>query len=147
MREPGIAVSAEVPLQDSAVLGAIEERAPGLQLAHPVGRLLGVQLRHAPVVDVLPAAHGVREMDLPAVALVHVGERRGDPALGHHRVRLAQERLADQAHRDLGRGGLDGRAQARSARADHQHVVLVGLDLGGQRILQSRITPIEQSRM
>ena len=98
-----IAVAAEVALQDAAVLGAVEHRAPGLELAHAVGRFLGVQLGHAPVVEVLAAAHRVGEVDLPVVALVDVGQRRGDAALGHHRVRLAEQRLADQADRDARR--------------------------------------------
>ena len=72
VRQPRIAVAAEVALQDAAVLRAVEDRAPGLQLAHAVGRLLGVQLGHAPVVEVLAAAHRVGEVDLPAVAIVDV---------------------------------------------------------------------------
>ena len=59
MREPRIPVAAEVSLKDAAVLRAIEQRAPGFELAHAVGRFLGVQLGHAPVVDVLAAAHRV----------------------------------------------------------------------------------------
>ena len=53
-------------------------------------------------------------------------ERRRDPALGHHRVRLAEQRLADERgpRAVLGRG--DRRAQAGAARADHEHVVLRG---------------------
>ena len=148
VRKARITVAAEVALQDPPVLGAVEERAPGLQLPDPVRRLLGVQLGHAPVVHVLAAPHRVGEVHPPAVALVDVGERRGDSALGHHGVRLAEERLAHQAHRDARCRRLDRRAQARAAGADHQHVVLVRLVPGGhaQKILQSRITPIEQSR-
>ena len=100
MGEPRIPVPAEVALQDAAVFGAIEHRAPGLELADPVGRFLRVQLRHPPVVHVLAAAHRVGEMDLPVVAIVDVGERRGDAALGHHGVRLAQQRFADEPDRD-----------------------------------------------
>ena len=37
-------------------------------------------------------------------AVGDVAERRGDPALGHDRVGLAEERLADEA--DVGAGGL-----------------------------------------
>ena len=110
--EPRIAVAAEVALEDAAVLGAIEDRAPRLELADAVGRFLRVQLRHAPVVDVLAAAHRVGEVDLPVVAVVDVGQRRGDAAFGHHRVRLAEQRLADQADRDARRRTL------RSPRAD-----------------------------
>ena len=86
-----------------------------------------MQLRHAPVVDVLAAAHGVGEVDLPVIALVHVGQRRGDAALGHDGVRLAQQRFADQADRNAGRRSLDGRPQARSAGSDDEHVVFVRL--------------------
>ena len=147
VREARIAVPAEVALEDAAVLGAIEEGAPGLQLAHARRRFLRVQLGHPPGVQVLAAAHGVGEVDLPVVALVDVGQRRRDPALRHHRVRLSQERLAHQPDREACRRGLDGCTQPGSSRADHQHVVLVGLGADGQTILQSRQTPIEQSRM
>ena len=40
VREPRVGVPAEVALADPAVLGAVEQRAVGLQLPHPVGRLL-----------------------------------------------------------------------------------------------------------
>ena len=88
VREPRIAMAAEIPLEDAPVLRPIEHRAPGLELANPVGRLFRVQLRHAPVVDVLPAPHGVGEVDLPVVAVVDVGHRRRNAAFGHHSVRL-----------------------------------------------------------
>ena len=114
--QPGILVPAEVALEDAAVGGAVEQRAPRLQLAHPVRRLLRVQLGHAPVVDVLPAAHGVGEVHLPAVAVVHVGQRRRDPALGHHGVRLPQQRLADEPHRRRPRRTRRSRPGARRRR-------------------------------
>ena len=58
-----------------------------------------------------------------------VAERRGDAALGHHGVRLAEERLADEPDaRPLG-ARLDRRPQPRAARADDEHVVLVRLVL------------------
>jgi hypothetical protein len=86
--QPGILVAAEVALKDAAIRRAVEQGAPGFQLPHPVRRLLGVQLRHAPVVDVLATAHRVGEVHPPAVPVVHVAERGRDPTLGHHRVRL-----------------------------------------------------------
>jgi hypothetical protein len=108
-----------------------------------------VQLRHAPVVEHLAAAHRVAEMNLPVVLRPDVTERRGDPALRHDRVRLAQERLADQPHRDALRRGLDRGTQPGAAGADHQNVVLVCLVIliRHQMILRSRMTPIETSRM
>ena len=128
--EARVAVAAEVTLQDAAVLGAIEDRAPGLELAHAIGRLLGVQLGHPPVVQVLAAAERVGEVHLPAVAIVDVGHRRRHPPLGHDRVGLAEQRLADEADGDTRRGSLDRRAQPRAAGANDQDVVLVRLIVG-----------------
>ena len=109
VRQPGVFVPAEVALQDATVRGAIEQRAPRLQFAHALRRLLGVQLGHAPVVHVLAAAHGVGEMHLPIVARVHVRQGRGDAALGHHRVGLAEQRFTNQANGQPGGRSLDGR--------------------------------------
>jgi hypothetical protein len=148
--QPGVAVTAEVALQDATVLGPVEERAPALQLQHALGRLLGVELGHAPVVQHLAATHGVSEVDLPVVLRPHVAEGRRDAALGHHGVGLAEERLADQrGARSLGRG-LDGGADPGAPRPHDDDVVLVRLVSvfqRHQRILRSRITPIDTSRM
>ena len=97
--QAGVAVAAEVALEDAAVLGAVEERAPALELVDPVGRLLGVELRHAPVVEHLAAAHGVAEVDLPVVLGPDVAHGGGHAALGHDGVRLAEQRLADERRR------------------------------------------------
>ena len=56
-----------------------------------------------------------------------LAERRGDAAFGHDRVRLAEQRLADEADRHAGGRGLDGRPQARAAGADDEDVVFVCL--------------------
>src|SRR5205814_1423245 len=63
VRQAGIAMPAEVTLQDAAGLGAIEHGAPGFQFAHARRRFLGVQLGHAPVVDVLSASHRVGKVN------------------------------------------------------------------------------------
>ena len=144
--KPRVPVSAEITLEDTAVGGPIEHRAPRLELADAIRRLLRVQLRHAPVVHVLAAAHRVGEMHLPAVAIVDVGERRGDAAFRHHRVRLAEKRLADESDRRAAGRGLDCRPQPRPACADHEHVVVVGLVLRHQRIRMSDHTPMEHKR-
>ena len=91
VREARVLVTAEVALEDAAVRGPVEERAPRLELAHAVRRFPRVQLGHPPVVDVLAAAHRVGEVHLPAVAIVDVGERRRHAAFGHDGVRLAEE--------------------------------------------------------
>ena len=127
--QAGVAVATEVALEDQAVLGPVEQGAPVLELADPVGRLLGVQLGHAPVVEHLAAAHGVAEVDLPAVLVVDVAQGRGHAALGHHGVGLAQQRLAHQRGAQALGPGLDGGPQPGAAGADDDDVELVGLVL------------------
>ena len=124
MRQPRIFVSAEIALQDSAIGRPVEHCSPRFQLAHARRRFLRVQLGHAPVIDILPAAHGIGEMDFPIVAVVHIGQRGGDAAFGHYGVGLAEEALANQAHRNAGGRGLDGGAQPGATGADDQHLVL-----------------------
>jgi hypothetical protein len=129
VREARVFVAAEVSLEDAAVLGAIEDRAPLLELVHAVGRLHRVELRHAPLIQVATPLHRVAEVDLPVVLGLDVAQRGGDAPFGHDGVRLAEERLAHEAHAEPGRGRLDGRAQTCAARADDQDVVLVRLVL------------------
>ena len=116
-------VAAEIALRNLALLGAIEHGAPGLEFPHARGSFLGVELGHAPVVDVLAAAHGIGEVDFPVVAVINVAHRRRHAALGHDGVRLAEERFADEADGDAGGGGFDGRAESGTARADDEDVV------------------------
>jgi hypothetical protein len=59
MSQPRIPVPAEVALQNLAVFRSVEQRAPCFQFADALRRFLCMQLRHAPVVQVLAAAHGV----------------------------------------------------------------------------------------
>jgi hypothetical protein len=146
VRETGVCVAAEVALEDPAIRRAVHHGAPCFQLANPFGRLLRVQLRHAMIVQVLTATHGVREVDLPVVALVDVRESGGDAAFGHHRVRLAQQRLRDDRDRYVHRRRLDRGAQAGAAGADDDDVVFVRFVLRHQRILQSVKTPIDSMR-
>ncbi len=121
--EAGIAVAAEISLEDLAVGCAVENRPPGLEFTHALWRFAGVEFGHPPVVDVLASAHGVREMDFPVVALIDVGEGGRDTALGHDRVRFPEQGLAHEADRDPLRPRFDGRAEARAPRADDQDVV------------------------
>src|SRR6516165_12727682 len=57
VRKARIFVAAEVPLQNPAILGAIEHRAPRLELTHTSRRFLCVQLSHAPIIYILAASH------------------------------------------------------------------------------------------
>src|SRR5579864_2050328 len=102
MGKAGVAMATEVALADQAVRCPVEESSPLLQFPHPFGSLLGVQLRHPPVIEQLAAAHGVAKMDLPVVLGPQVAHRSSDAALGHDRVSLAQKALA--YHRRLRAG-------------------------------------------
>ncbi len=133
VRQPRVAVAAEITLENFPVLRAVKNRAPGFEFMDARRGFLGVQFGHAPVVDVLAAAHRVGEMDLPVVAVVHVAQRRRHAALSHDRVRLAKERFADQPDFHARRRGLDGRAQTRAARADDEHVVFKCFVIVGHR--------------
>jgi hypothetical protein len=57
------------------------------------GRFLGVQLGHAPVVQVLAAAHRVGEVHRQLSRSSTLRHRRRHAALGHDGVRLAEQRL------------------------------------------------------
>ena len=128
--QPGEAVAPEVTLEDEPIGGAVEERPPLFELADTVGRLLGMELGHAPVVEHLPAPHGVPEVHLPVVVGVDVAESGRDPSLGHDRVGLAEERLAHEGGAQAAGLGLDGRPYPGTPGADDDDVEVVGLVVG-----------------
>jgi hypothetical protein len=140
------AVSAKRALQDVAIGGTVKQRAPLLQLADSVRRLLGVKLGHAPVVQELAATHGVFEVGLPIVCLVHVSHGRGDSTLRHYSVRLAEKRLGHHCHARALRQGLDGCAQARSSGPDDQYIMFVSFVFVGHRSRMSFIRPVATMR-
>src|SRR6185369_9801679 len=137
MREPRVSVSAEVALKNFPIGCAIEHGSPRLELAHSGGGLFRMQLRHSPVVDVLTSAHRVGEVDLPVVALVHVGERGSDSAFGHYGMSFSQERLAHEPDGHSRGGSFDCGSKACAARPDHQYVVLECLVFSHQKSLLS----------
>ena len=73
VRQAVVLVAAERPLEDAPVFRTVEERSPGLEFVDAVGRFLGVELRHTPVVQHLAATHRVAEMHFPVVFAVYVG--------------------------------------------------------------------------
>ena len=123
VRQPRIAMPAEIALQNAAVPGAVEERAPGFEFPHPLRRFLGMQLRHPPVVQVLAAAHRIGEMHPPVVAVIDVGERRRHPAFRHHGVGFAEQRLAHHPDGDARSRRFNRCTQSRPARSDDQDVI------------------------
>ena len=84
-------VAAEISLQDLAVRGSIENRAPCFEFPNACRSLFGMQLRHPRIVDVLAATHRVGEMDFPVVPAVGRAQGRGDSAFGHYGVGFTQE--------------------------------------------------------
>jgi hypothetical protein len=119
MGQTRIAMPAEVALQYPSVVRSVKERAPRLEFADTIWRFFGVKLSHAPVVQILTASHGVGEMDPPVIAVIDVGERGCDTAFGHHSVRLAEQRFADDSDLDAGRSSFDCGPKARPASTDH----------------------------
>ena len=85
------AMAAEVALEDLAVGRAVEHRAPRLELAHAIGRFLGVDFRHAPVVHELAAAHGVAEVNHPIVIVIDVTHGGSCAAFCHNSVGFTKE--------------------------------------------------------
>jgi hypothetical protein len=85
----------------------------------------------------------------PVVLLPHVAERRRDAALGHHRVRLPEKRLADDRRARAAGVRLDRGTQPGAARADDDDVVLVTFEpVGHQKtIFGSWSTPMARRRM
>ena len=91
MGQPGIAMPAKIALQNAAIAGAIEQGAPGFEFAHPGRSFFGMELRHAPVIQILASAHGVRKMNAPAVPVVYIRHGRGDSTLCHYGMCFAQK--------------------------------------------------------
>ena len=138
VREPRVPVSAEVALVDQTVLRAVEDGAPVLQLVDPFRGVPRMELGHAPVVQELAATHRVAEVDLPAVARVDVAERCRGPAFGHDGVRLAEERLGDDAGVEAAVTALDGGAQAGAAGTHDEDVMLDRLQVDAGHLANSR---------
>jgi hypothetical protein len=130
VREPGVTVPAEVALEDASIGCAVEEGAPVLELPDALGRFLRVDLCHPPVVEELPAPHGVAEVHLPVVLGIHVAQGRSDAALRHHRVGFAEERLADERCSYTRRRRLDRGSEPRAAGPDDYDVVGMRLVVG-----------------
>jgi hypothetical protein len=125
VRESWIPVSTEVPLQDLSIRRAVEQRAPRFELTNAFRRFACMQLSHAPVVQILAAAHRVGEVHAPAVTIVHIGERRGHAAFGHYGMCFPEQRLAYEANANALRSRANRCAQSGAAGANDEDVMLV----------------------
>ena len=138
--ETRITMTAEITLRNFPFLRSVEHRAPRFEFVNARGRFQRVQLGHAPVVDVLAAAHRIGEMDFPIVAVVHIAHRRRHAAFSHDRVCLAEKGLAHESGTQATLFRLDGGAQSRAACTYDDHVEVVGLVLGHLRTAWGRRT-------
>ena len=67
MGKPWMFVAAEVTLVNFTSRSSVKYGSPSFEFAHAIGGLLGMNLCHPPVVDVVTAAHGVSKVRPPAV--------------------------------------------------------------------------------
>jgi hypothetical protein len=88
MRQPRIAMTSEIALQDPAIACAIEKGTPCFQFPHPCWCFLRMDFCHSPVTQILPASHRIGKVNAPIVPIIHVPHRRGDPTFGHDSVRF-----------------------------------------------------------
>src|SRR6267143_136340 len=126
MRQPRIAMTTEVPLENLAAGCPIEDRAPRFQLTDTRWRFFGVQLGHPPTVQVLASTHRVSEVDAPVVPVVDVRKRGCDSAFRHYGMRLAEQRFRDHGNLDACSRSSHRRPQARAPGSNNQNIVLMG---------------------
>jgi hypothetical protein len=89
-----------------------------------------VKLSHAPVIQILAAAHGVGEVDAPAVAVIDIRHSGSNAAFRHNCVGFTEKRLRNDSDADAGGRGLNRSAQTSASSADDQDIVLMRDVLG-----------------
>ena len=120
-------VATEAALIDLALGRAVERQAEVLQLDDGVDGLLAHDLDGRLVTQVVGALDRVEGVPLPGV-LLDVGEGGAHAALGGAGVGTGGVELGQDRDPALA-GDLDGRPQARAARADDHRVVAVMVDV------------------
>ena len=143
-------MAAERALEDPTVLGAVEDGAPETPArgpgrappAHGAAAIRGL-------LSNLPPTIVSRKCVCQRVARVDMSERGGDPALGHHRMGLAQQRLAHEPDGAALVGRLDRRSESRAAGPDDEDVVgfePLGLSASQRRMAGSWNNPSASDR-
>ena len=127
---------AERALRDAAVLGPREDGSPVLELVDVVRRLVAEDLDRVLVAEVVGALDGVVGV-LLGIVLGGVPEGRVDPALGRAGVAPGRVDLGDHRHVGADVERFDGRAHARAAGTDDEHVVLGVHRLGRYRMTEA----------
>ncbi len=93
-REPRVFVPTEVALQNLAVGGAVEHRAPPLPFAYTIRGFFRVEFRCAcQLLTYCPPRMVSAQMHLPVVAGIDIRQRRRDATFRHDGVCFAQSDL------------------------------------------------------
>jgi hypothetical protein len=123
-------MSAEIALQDAAILRTIEQRTPSFEFAHTRRSFPGMELSHTPVIQILASAHGVGKVNAPAVPIVNIGHGRSDSTFCHHGMGFAKKRLRHDRDFCARSRSLYRSAQPRASRSDDHDIMLVRDVLG-----------------
>src|SRR5262245_18251027 len=91
MYESWIFVSAKVSLKNSSVFGSIKQCSPCIQLTNPIWCFLCMQFGHAPLIEILSAAHRICKMYFPVIAIIHICHCCSYTTFSHHRVCFPQK--------------------------------------------------------
>jgi len=130
-------VAAEAALVDQTLRRPAERHAEMLQLDHRGHRLAAEVLRRVVVGE--PDAARDRVVHVPApVVLGHVAERGGDAALGRDRVAAGRKQLGDAGGAQARGAHAEGGAQARTPRAQDDHV---------ERVVDDLVTPAHRDAL
>jgi hypothetical protein len=89
-----------------------------------------MQFRHAPVIQVLAAAHGVGKVNAPVISIVHIPHRSRHATFRHYGVRLTEKRFRNDRNLHTRSRSFDGGAQTGATCADDQNIVLMRDVLG-----------------
>ena len=116
--------AAKRPLVDFALFSAGERHTVVLQFDHRRNGFAAHVLNGVLIAQPVGAFHSVVEMPLPQI-LTHIGQRRRHAALRRDRVAAGGENFGQARCLQALLGHTEGRAQTRTARADHDHIVVM----------------------
>ena len=95
-----------------------------LQLQHGGGRFTAHIFNGILIAEPVGPLDGVKHMPLPVI-FPHIAEGGGDTALRRHGMAAGRKHLGDRRRFQSGRRHAHGRAQARAARTDDNHVIFM----------------------
>ena len=123
VRQARILMTAEISLQNTAILRSIENRAPRFQFAHAIGRFLGVQFGHAPLLTYWPPRMVSAKCTFQLSRSSTLASAAAIPPSAMTVCALPSKRLTNHADRNAGRRRFDRRAQTSAASAITETIV------------------------